>query len=84
MKLFKRSEKSAKQKELTQKYLKDSFKNETTKINIDALNNSNTDIEFLYDRFQTLDSTALKYKLVNEKLTNDEKKVIKRILDERK
>ncbi len=80
---FKRSSKSAKQKELTSKFLKDSVRNETTKINVDILNANGDSVDFLYKRYSKLDSKALKYKLENEKISSNEKKVIKKILNER-
>lgn len=82
--IFKKNKKSLKQRELTQKYLKDSVKNETTKINVDALHSTNGELDFLYERLSKLDNKSLVYKLENEKVTPSEKRVILKILDERK
>lgn len=82
--IFKRSQKSAKQKEYTEKYLKNSLKNETTKINIDALHGQNDESSFLYNHLSKLSTQDLIYKLENEKLSSNEKKIVKRILNERK
>lgn len=81
---FKKSEKSIKQKELTEKYLNKSFRNETTRINVNNLNNLGDELAFLYTVLNKLETKALVYKIENEKVTPNEKKVIEMILDERK
>lgn len=81
---FKRNPKSLKQKEFTEKYLKGSVKNETIKIDVDSLDASNDEIKYLYERLSKLPTQDLIYKIENEKLTSNEKKILKRILNERK
>lgn len=81
---FKRSQKSIMQREFTEKYLKNSVKNETTKIDIDALKVMNENSLSLYDHFSRFESQDLAYELENGKLTFKEKRVIKKILNERK
>lgn len=79
---FKRSAKSIKQKELTEKYLSNSFRNETTKIDVSALNKKN-DKNDLYNRLSQLHTNDLQYKLENERISLAEKRIIKRIISER-
>lgn len=82
---FKRSEKSIRQNELTEKYLKNSVRNETTKIDIESLKASSDNKNVtLYDHFSQFESQDLAYELENGKLSFKEKRVIKKILNERK
>lgn len=81
---FKRSFKSARQRDLTEKYLKNNIKNETTKIDLEKVKNNDSELEMVYHQFSKFRTHELIYKIKNEELSSIEKKVIKQILNERR
>lgn len=63
--------------------MRTSLQEETTKINMDDFNINKTKIDLAYDRYSSLTTKDLEYKLENDVLTSTERNVIKKILDDR-
>lgn len=79
---IKKNIKSLLQRNLTEKYLKNSFTNETTKIDIDLVEETGYESS-LYFQLKKFSTNELMYKLCHSNPNSNEKKIIKRIINER-
>ncbi|MCF0218039.1 MAG: hypothetical protein HUJ42_03310 [Malacoplasma sp.] len=83
--MFKNNKKSSdkkNQKLLEEKYKNKYVKSETTVIDVNAFKNTKS-LSTLAKSYQKLSDNELIYKLENEKLSKDEKKIIDQILKDR-
>ncbi|EGZ31581.1 hypothetical protein [Malacoplasma iowae] len=80
---FKKNKDKKAKDEYRKQLLEDNRKEETTKIDIHNFNLSKTEDELTYERYSSLSTRELKYRLANDTLTKQEKEIIKKILNER-
>lgn len=73
-----------KRQQYSEKILRENKQEETTKIDINSFNISKSEYDLSYERYSSLPTKELKSRLEHELLTNQEKEIIKRIIDARK
>ncbi len=73
-----------KRQEYSEKILRDNKQEETTKIDIHNFDISKSEYDLSYERYSSLPTKELRYRLEHGLLTNQEKDIIKKIINERK
>lgn len=80
----KKKKEQLKKQEYVEKMLKANKQEETTKIDINKFNINKSEWDLSYERFSSLSTKDLRYKLEHDLLSNYEREIIKKIINERK
>lgn len=80
----KKKKEQLKKQEYIEKMLKANKQEETTKIDINKFNINKSELDLAHERFSSLSTKDLRYKLEHDLLSNLERDVIKKIINERK
>lgn len=79
----KKKKEKLKKDEYREKFLKQNSNEETTKINMKNFDLNSSELDLAYERYNSLSTKDLKFKLENEVLTTVEKNIIKKIISGR-
>lgn len=82
--MFNRSKKEKlKRQEYAEKLLKQNMQEETVKIDLNRFDVRKSEYDLSYERFSSLTTRDLRYKLEHDLLSNKEKEIIRKIINER-